>query len=112
MEKCLQGKQLDLTKFLFPVCAAERQSCAKPGLLAGIWAARAGFLQLLSVVLKFPVLQFPSPHVGIVIKELSSSIIPSCKVLDVSREGEAENYGVIKSLLRLRKPYKCTSERD
>lgn len=72
----------------------------------------AGFLQLLSIEFKFPVLQFPSPHVGIVIRELRSSISPSCKVLDVSREGEAENYGVIENLHHLRKPYKRTSERD
>lgn len=111
MEKCLQGKQLDLTEF-FP-SVAERHSCAKPGLMAAcsIGTACAGFLQLLSIEFKFPVLQFPSPLVGIAIKELRSSISPSCKVLDVSREGEAENCEVIKKLHRLRKPYKCTSER-
>ena len=93
---------------------AERGSSAKPLLLAGcsVGAACAGFLHLLSIEFKFPVLQFHSPRVGAVIKELRSSISPSCKVLDVSREGEAENDGVIKNLYHLRKPLKCTSERD
>lgn len=65
---------------------AERHSCAKLGLLPGynIGAVFVASLQLLPIGFKFPVLQFPNPHIGIVIKELESSISPSYKVLDVS----------------------------
>lgn len=64
--------------------------------------ACAGFLQLFSVGFKFAVLPFPSAHVGNVIKELRSTISSSCEVLGVSREGEAENDGVIKNLHHLK----------
>lgn len=78
----------------------------------GFQDASAGFLQLLSVGFKFAVLPFPGASIGNVIEELRSAISSSCKVLGVSREGEAENDGVIKNLHHFRKAYKCTSERD
>lgn len=85
-----------------------------PGFLAGCSTqdASAGFLHLLSVGFKFAVLPFPGASIGNVIEELRSAISSSCKVLGVSREGEAENDGVIKNLHHFRKAYKCTSERD
>lgn len=102
MEECLQGKQLDLPEFLFPhVCGAERHSSAKPGVR--LVTALGCECWLFSIQFKFPVLQFPSPHVGIVIKELRIAISSSCRMLDVSRESEAEKYGVIKNLHHLRK---------
>lgn len=58
---------------------------------------------LFSIQFKYPVLQFPSPHVEIVIKELRIAISSSCRMLDVSRESEAEKYGVIKNFYHLRK---------
>jgi len=71
VEECLQGKQLSLLEFLFSrLCRAEGHS-AKPELLSGCshGAVCVGFLQLLVIELKFPVLQFPIPCTGTAVRE-------------------------------------------